>query len=109
MQEFLSLIKKPVKRPNYKRELFYNFKKFRSKRKFCGTQCCCIYARHCKENWNTKFRCCALFLLPALAIYINWHFVRYYWGKDVESRVYAPDWYPLKTPILVNEKTIVGD
>ena len=37
MKEFLKLQKSVLKRPNYKRELFYDFKKFRARRKNCCT------------------------------------------------------------------------
>lgn len=109
MEEFLSLIKNKVKRPNYKRELFYNFKKFRARRRNCCSQCFCLCWNNVVIDWNSKLRFCAIFLLPALMIHIDWHFIRYYWSSDVDSRVVSPDWMPLKTPILVNEKTVIGE
>ena len=108
MKEFLKLQKSVLKRPNYKRELFYDFKKFRARRKNCCTQCCGIFARHWKENWNRKLRCLGLLVLPALSIYLSYYCCRSYFHSDNDSRLVDPDWFT-SNKILVNEKTIIGD
>ena len=97
------------KKPTYRGELFYDFKNQRSKPKFFGTQCCCIFVSRWKEHWNSKLKFLALIILPFLFTFLAWHCVRYYKFVETESRVVSPDWFPLKNKILVNEKTQVGN
>ena len=50
----------------------------------------------------------ALLILPSLFVFLGWHFARYYFNRNVDSKVFSPDMYPSKNKVLVNEKTQVG-
>ena len=43
MEELKENMKSAGKKPTYRGELFYDFKKFKAKPKFFGLQCCCIF------------------------------------------------------------------
>ena len=108
MEEFKKLMNEPIKKPAYKREFYYDFKKYRAKRAFCGLQFVHILLRFVKEHWKNKARFLALLILPSLFIFLGWHFARYYFNRNVDSKVFSPDMYPSKNKVLVNEKTQVG-
>ena len=108
MREFKQILNSPFRRPNTKRELFFDFKNFRSERKFCATQCCGIFMRLWKQNWNNKCQCLAMFVMPTLAMALNYYCARSYFFWETESRLIDPDWLPLHR-IVANEKTVVGD
>ena len=78
MIEFLQLLEEPLKRPKYARELFYDFRKNRAKGSNCIMQMLFIWLRFWKEHLNNKKRCCALFLMPAVFVFVGWHFARYH-------------------------------
>ena len=51
MEEFKKLMNEPIKKPAYKREFYYDFKKYRAKRAFCCLQFVHIFLRYIKEHW----------------------------------------------------------
>ena len=51
MEEFKKLMNEPLKKPAYKREFYYDFKKYRAKRSFCCLQFVHIFLRYVKEHW----------------------------------------------------------
>lgn len=81
MKEFLDM--KETKRPAYRRDFYYDFKRYKTKRTFGPMQCPAICRRNVREHLHNKRRCCALFWLPSLYMILTWHFVRYM--KVVES------------------------
>ena len=95
MIEFLNSMSQPLQKPNYRREFFYDFKKYKSKRTSCPFQCFFLVLRQLKDHWNNKLRFCTMLILPAIFIYLSWHCARYYSGSDVPSRVMEPDWMPM--------------
>ena len=105
MEEFKKLMNEPLKKPAYKREFYYDFKKYRAKRSNCCLQFVHIFVRYVKEHWKNKMRFLALLILPSLFILLGWHFARYYYNHDVPSKIFSPDMYPMKNKVLVNEKT----
>ena len=104
MKNFMQAMKEPVQKPTYRGELFYDFKKYRTKPKSIGSQCCCIFVTKWKEHWNAKARFLVVIIFPLLFVYLAWHCTRFYQAENNESRVISPDWYPMNK-ILVNEKT----
>ena len=78
-------MKTVAKKPTYRGELFYDFKKFKARPKFFGTQCCCIFLSKWKEHWNAKARFLALIILPCLMTLVAWHCIRFYHFRELES------------------------
>ena len=106
MKEFMQFMRsEPIKKPAYIGEFFYDFKKYRTRRSFCCIQFFYILLRYVKEHWSNKARFLALLIMPSVFVFVGWHFARYFYNKDVESRIMSPDFYPMKNKIMVNEKT----
>lgn len=109
MKEFLDMSKLPAKRPAYRRDFYYDFKKYKTKRQFGPLQCAAICRKNSKEHWHNKSRCLALFILPAMYVWLSWHSIRYYRHMSSGSLELTPDVLPFKQPLLVNKKTQVGN
>ena len=106
MKEFLDM--KETRRPAYRRDFYYDFKRYRTKRTFGPIQCPAICRRNIREHWHNKKRCFGLFCLPSLYMVLVWHFVRYMKIIETEPLAFTPDVLPFKQQLLVNEKTQVG-
>lgn len=108
MRAFNMLMDEPLRRPAYKRELQYDFRRYKPKRSFCCTQCCCICVRHTRDHCRNKSRFLALILMPSIFVFLSWHCTRYLKQGYSQSRLTSPDMMDLKQPILINSKTQVG-
>lgn len=106
MKEFLDM--KETKRPAYRRDFYYDFKRYKTKRTFGPMQCPAICRRNVREHLHNKRRCCALFCLPSLYMLLTWHFVRFMYVVDSGKLELVPSLLPAKQQILVNEKTQIG-
>ena len=105
MQIFMSQQGEPLQKPAYRRDLYYDFKKHKAKRRFGLLQCPAICGRHIREHWRNKFRCLAMLILPSLYVLVSWHSIRYYRHLTRDYLQLSPEILPHKQPILVNEKT----
>ena len=105
MKELMNLTSQPFVKPKYNGDFHYDFKRHRTSSTFCCVQFIHILVRHFKEHWSNKARFLALLILPSLFVYLGWHFARYFYNTNVPSHIIAPDLYPLKNKIVVNEKT----
>lgn len=96
-------------RPKYRRDLFYDFRKYRARNRPWYYQAFFIFMRFWKEHWNNKLRFILLMVLPAMVVLSGWRFARYFKQIETESMLLEPDLIEPYNKLFVNERTEVGD
>ena len=99
----------PAVRAKYNRDYAYDFKKYKTKRTAFPLQYLFMCVRQGREYIKRPLRLITLLVLPPVFVLLGYLCVRYYHHQETESMLLSPDHYPEKQPILVNNRTIVGD
>lgn len=109
MTEFRGSMQEPLKRPKYRRDLFYDFRKHRARARPWYLQAIFIFVRFWLEHWNKKLRFIAIAVLPSMLVYSGWHSARYFKNFESESLELTPQMYQPYSKLIVNNRTMVGD